>query len=138
MLASFLATALIGTVPAFPRAILQDDASGGAAPAGKETVPESTMASYCIKQVSPNFPPQAQTKGAQLVVLQVTVRSNGTVHPIRIVSGNASLEPEAMDAVRLWRYRPYMQDGQPIDVMTNVRVDFVPGKLGGLVSHPGH
>jgi protein TonB len=95
------------------------------------------MASFCLTIVSPNFPMQAQAQGAQVVVLKVVVRHTGAVNPIHIVSGNPSLEPEAMDAVRLWRYRPYMADGQPIDVMTTVRVDFVPGKLGGLVSHPG-
>jgi protein TonB len=138
-LVPLLAATLIGTASGLPSSILQDEAGGtGAAPAGRKIVPEATMTSLCIKQVSPNFPPQAQAKGAQVVVLQVVVRSNGTVHPVRIVSGNPSLEPEAMDAVRLWRYRPYMQDGQPIDVMTNVRVDFIPGKLGGMVSHPGH
>ena len=87
--------------------------------------------------VSPHFPLQEQAHGAQTVVLQVVVRHTGAVNPIHIVSGNPALEAEAMDAVRLWRYRPYMADGQPIDVMTNVRVDFIPGKQSGLVSHPG-
>jgi periplasmic protein TonB len=96
------------------------------------------MASSCLTMVSPRFPLEAQAQGAQTVVLKVVVRHTGAVNPIHIVSGNPSLEAEAMDAVRLWRYRPYMSDGQPIDVMTSVRVDFVPGKQGGLVSHPGH
>lgn len=95
------------------------------------------MASSCLTMVSPRFPLQAQARGAQVVVLQVVVRHTGAVNPIHIVSGDSSLEAEAMDAVRLWRFRPYMADGQPIDVMTNVRVDFIPGKQGGLVSHPG-
>ena len=96
------------------------------------------MASSCLTMVSPRFPLEAQAHGAQTVVLKVVVRHTGAVNPILIVSGDPSLEAEAMDAVRLWRYRPYTVDGQPIDVMTNVRVDFIPGKQGGLVSHPGH
>jgi periplasmic protein TonB len=95
------------------------------------------MASFCLTMVSPRFPLQAQAQGAQTVVLQVVVRHTGVVNPIHIVSGNPALEAEAMNAVRLWRYRPYLVDGQPVDVMTNVRVDFIPGKLSGLVSHPG-
>lgn len=70
-------------------------------------------------------------------MLQVVVRRTGAVNPVRLVSGKASLESDAMDAVRLWHYRPYVEGGQPIDVVTNVRVDFVPGRQGGLVSHPG-
>jgi TonB family protein len=134
--AHFFTAALIIMVPAFSSPLLQDGAT--AAPAGRRIVPASTMASFCLTMVSPNFPMQAQAQGAQVVVLKVVVRHTGAVNPIHIVSGNPSLEPEAMDAVRLWRYRPYTADGQPIDVMTTVRVDFIPGKLGGLVSHPAH
>jgi TonB family protein len=132
----FCAAALIIMVPAFSSPLPQDGAA--AAPAGRKIVPASTMASFCLTMVSPNFPMQAQAQGAQVVILKVVVRHTGAVNPIHIVSGNPSLEPEAMDAVRLWRYRPYTADGQPIDVMTTVRVDFIPGKLGGLVSHPAH
>ena len=128
------AAALIITAPALSSPLLQ--AGAASAPAGRKVVPASTMASSCLTMVSPRFPPQAQAQGAQAVVLKVVVRHTGAVNPIHIVSGNPSLEPEAMDAVRLWRYRPYVADGQPIDVMTTVRVDFIPGKQGGLVSHP--
>lgn len=131
----FVATLLIA-VPAFSSPFLQDGAA--LAPAGRRVVPAATMASSCLTMVSPHFPLQEQANGAQTVVLQVVVRHTGAVNPIHIVSGNPALEAEAMNAVRLWRYRPYMADGQPIDVMTNVRVDFIPGKQSGLVSHPGH
>jgi periplasmic protein TonB len=122
-------------VPAFSSPFLQDGAAS--APAGRRVVPAAAMASFCLTMVSPHFPLQEQAQGAQTVVLQVVVRHTGAVNPIHIVSGNPALEAEAMSAVRLWRYRPYMVDGQPIDVMTNVRVDFIPGKQSGLVSHPG-
>jgi TonB family protein len=129
------AATLIITVPALSSPVLQDGAAS--APAGRKVVPASTMASSCLTMVSPRFPMQAQAHGAQTIILKVVIRHTGAVNPIHIVSGDSSLESEAMDAVRLWRYRPYMANGQPIDVMTTVRVDFIPGKLGGLVSHPG-
>lgn len=131
----FAATLMI-TVPALSSPIYLQDGTASA-PAGRRIVPAATMASFCLTMVSPRFPLQAQAQGAQTVVLQVVVRHTGVVNPIHIVSGNPALEAEAMNAVRLWRYRPYLVDGQPIDVMTNVRVDFIPGKLSGLVSHPG-
>lgn len=129
------AATLIITVPALSSPVLQDGAAS--APAGRKVVPASTMASSCLTMVSPRFPLQAQAHGAQSIVLKVVIRHTGAVNPLHIVSGDSSLESEAMDAVRLWRYRPYMANGQPIDVMTTVRVDFIPGKLAGLVSHPG-
>lgn len=72
------------------------------------------------------------------MILQIVVRSTGAVNPIHIVSGTPALEAEAMNAVRLWRYRPYLENGQAIDVVTNVKVNFVPGILGGMESHPEH
>jgi protein TonB len=128
------AASLIITVPALSSPVFQDGTA--LAPAGRKIVPEATMASSCLTMVSPRFPLQAQAQGAQAVVLKVVIRHTGAVNPIHIVSGNPSLEPEAMDAVRLWRYRPYLANGQPIDVITTVRVAFIPGKQGGLVSHP--
>ena len=136
MWAGICASTLVITVPALSSTVLQD--GGGAAPAGRKIVPASTMNAQLLTMVSPHFPVQKQAQGSQVVVLQVVVRHTGAVNPIHIVSGNPSLESEAMDAVRLWRYRPYVEDGQPIDVMTNVKVDFVPGKQAGMVSHPGH
>ena len=134
--ARVLAVSLIITLPAFSSPILQDGAAS--APTGRKIVSASTMASSCLTMVSPHFPLQEQAHGAQTVVLKVVIRHTGAVNPIHIVSGDSSLESEAMDAVRLWRYRPYMVEGQPIDVMTTVRVEFIPGKQGGLVSHPAH
>jgi TonB family protein len=110
----------------------QDGAS--AAPSGRKVVPATAM--VCTKMVSPYFPPQAQAKGAQTVVLQVVVRSTGAVNPIHLVSGSPALEAEAMNAVRLWRFLPYKDNGQAIDVVTNVKVDFIPGKMGGMESRP--
>jgi protein TonB len=136
MWAGICASTLLIAIPAHSSPVLQDGA--GAPPAGRKIVPASTMNAQLLTMVSPHFPLQAQAQGGQVVVLQVVVRHTGAVNPIHIVSGNPSLEAEAMDAVRLWRYRPYVEDGQPIDVMTNVKVDFVPGKQAGLVSHPGH
>jgi TonB family protein len=130
------AATLIITIPGLASPVLQDGAVS--APSGRRVVPERVMASSCLTKVSPRFPVEAQARGGQVAVLQVVVRHTGAVNPIRIVSGDPSLESAAMDAVRLWRYRPYMANGQPIDVMTNVRVEFVPGKQGGLVSHPAH
>ena len=43
-----------------------------------------------------------------------------------------------MDAVRLWHYKPFLRDGQPMDVSTDIRVDFDPQQPGGVVTHPHH
>ncbi len=70
------------------------------------------------------------------VTLRVAISKAGTVMPVRLVAGDKAFAAEAMDAVRLWRYRPYVRDGEAIEVATDVRVEFVPGRPAGMVSHP--
>jgi hypothetical protein len=43
-----------------------------------------------------------------------------------------------MNAVRLWRYKPFNNDQGPIDVTTDVAVSFDLGKPGGIITHPDH
>jgi protein TonB len=52
------------------------------------------------------------------------VDSDGTVRTVRVVSGNRALAAAAVRAVRQWRYRPYLKDGQPIATETNIVISF--------------
>lgn len=61
------------------------------------------------------------------VVLAATISKNGTITNLRVVSGPAVLQQSAIAAVSNWRYRPYMLNGQPVEVETTVDVVF---KLG--------
>jgi protein TonB len=57
-------------------------------------------------------------------VLQATISRSGTIENLRVVSGPALLQQAALDAVRQWRYRPYLLNGQPVEVETTVNVVF--------------
>jgi TonB family protein len=113
--------------------------SGAGAPLGKLNVPAETMAKQCLMMVSPSYP-QSMMKDARsyTVIVRVVVWKSGNVSPMRAISGPPLLQDEAMNAVRLWQYRPYTRDGEPLDVTTDVKVNFVPGKSGGTVSHPSN
>jgi TonB family protein len=112
-------------------------AQGNSDSQGRPEVSAQVMASHCITMVSPHSPQLSASKqGQAVVVLQVAISRLGGVAPLRVLSGPPSLQAEAMDAVRLWRYRPYMRDGVAIDVTTQVPVTFTPGKAAGLVTHP--
>lgn len=106
-----------------------------AAPLGKLNVPAQVMASHCIKVVSPAYPSGAEQKPAA-VVLRVVIWKSGDVAPLHIVSGPPSLEAEAMNALRQWKFKPYVRDGEPLDVTTEVKVQFDPQKQAGMVTHP--
>src|SRR6202521_412607 len=75
------------------------------------------------ESVPPKYPVEARsTQGT--VVLKVVVDANGKVEGLRLVEGNAILATAAIQAVKQWRYRPYVRDGKAQAFQTVVIVDF--------------
>ena len=75
--------------------------------------------------MKPAYPPiaaQAQVQGT--VVLQAVIAKDGTVQDLRVVSGHPLLVAAAMDAVKQWRYKPYLLNDQPVEVDTQINVNF--------------
>jgi protein TonB len=78
-----------------------------------------------IRKVQPNYPPlakQARIQGA--VVLQAVIGKDGTIQNLHAVSGHPMLMQSAIDAVRQWKYKPYFLNGEPVEVDTQVTVNF--------------
>jgi protein TonB len=79
-----------------------------------------------VRQVQPKYPPLAQAAGIQgTVQLRAIVSKSGTIEDLKVVSGPAMLITAAVEAVKQWRYRPYMLNGEPIEVDTEITVRFV-------------
>jgi periplasmic protein TonB len=79
-----------------------------------------------IYRVQPNYPPiarQARVQGA--VELRAIISKAGTIENLVVVRGHPMLSAAAIDAVRQWRYRPYLLNNQPIEVKTEITVNFV-------------
>jgi protein TonB len=117
---------------------MEPQESGAGAPIGKLIVPAKVMAGYCVTMVSPTYPQQdsVQTAKRATVTVRVVIWKSGKVSPMRVISQQSPLNDEAMNVVRLWRYKPYSRAGVLVDVTTDVDVDFIPGKPGGIVTHP--
>ena len=78
-----------------------------------------------IRKTMPTYPPIAKATGTQgTVVLQATIARNGTIENLRMVSGPTLLQQAALDAVKNWLYRPYLLNGEPVEVETTVNVVF--------------
>jgi protein TonB len=78
-----------------------------------------------LKKTAPVYPPIAKAARVEgMVVLQATISASGTIENLRVVSGHPMLQQAALDAVRYWRYRPYLLNGQPVEVDTTVNVVF--------------
>ena len=77
-----------------------------------------------IQRPSP-YPIIAKETGTQgTVVMQATISQSGTIENLRVVSGPAMLQRAALDAVKEWRYRPYLLNGEPVEVETTINVVF--------------
>jgi protein TonB len=81
-----------------------------------------------LRKTSPVYPKFAQDAHITgKVNLKATITKQGTIEGIQVLSGPKILAPAAVDAVKTWRYRPYMLDGQPVSVETNITVVFGSG-----------
>jgi protein TonB len=81
-----------------------------------------------VQQVEPAYPELAKIARIQgTVQLAAVIAHDGTISKLRVLSGPPLLVAAAVDAVRQWRYRPYILNGQPVEVETQVSVNF---KLG--------
>jgi periplasmic protein TonB len=80
---------------------------------------------YLIRKIQPAYPPLAkQARISGSVVLQAVISKDGTIQKLQVVSGHPMLVQSALDAVRQWRYKPYILNGEPVEVDTQVTVNF--------------
>lgn len=89
------------------------------------TVPAEEMQRRIRHQTPPEYPEEALRARVQgTVVLDVIVSAQGTVEAVKQLSGPDILSAAAVDAVRWWRYEPYLSNGEPAIVETTVEVNF--------------
>ncbi len=78
-----------------------------------------------VRKVLPTYPPLARSARVQgPVVLQAMISKLGTIENLQVLSGHPLLAPAAIDAVRQWRYRPYILNNEPVEVETQITVNF--------------
>jgi periplasmic protein TonB len=78
-----------------------------------------------IFRTIPTYPVIARSMRVEgTVVLAATISKAGTIENLRVASGSPVLQQAALDAVKTWRYKPYILDGQPVEVETSIEVVF--------------
>jgi len=80
-----------------------------------------------IRKILPAYPPLARSahvQGQGQVVLQAVISKQGAIENLKVVAGHPMLVPAAIDAVRQWRYRPYVLNNEPVEVETQITVNF--------------
>ena len=97
-------------------------------PAGPVHVPSTLEAGLLLQKTIPAYPPIARAAGTQgTVVLEATISKAGTITNLRVTAGPLMLQQAALEAVKTWRYRPYLLNGEPVEVETTVNVVFTLG-----------
>jgi TonB family protein len=78
-----------------------------------------------VKRVQPVYPAQARQMRVQgPVQLQATISKEGNISNVKVVSGNAQLARAAVDAVKQWKYKPYYLNNEPVEIQTQIMVNF--------------
>jgi len=86
--------------------------------------PEDAAAKL-ISRPAPVYPPEARDKGIQgAVVLHAIIAKDGTIKQLAVISGPKELQASAIDAVKQWRYVPYLVDGDVVEVETDITVNY--------------
>lgn len=83
------------------------------------------MAGQLVNRVDPVYP---ETDAQGTVVLHAIIAPDGTVQQLSVISGPPPLQGAAVDAVRQWTYKPYLLNGEPIEVRTTINVIYTLAK----------
>jgi len=88
-------------------------------------VSSGVVSGLLLRKVQPNYPPLARQARIQgVVVLQAQISKEGNIQNLQLISGHPMLAPAAIEAVKQWKYKPYLLNGEPVEVETQVQVNF--------------
>ena len=103
----------------------QSSADKSASKGIPSSVPAEEMQKNLITKIPPVYPPEAKKARIQgKVVLEAVIGVEGHVENLKVVSGPKELQQSALDAVRQWVYKPYLVNGNPVEVTTTVNVTY--------------
>jgi len=89
------------------------------------SVSQGVSQGLLLKKVQPKYPPNAlhmRVEGA--VQLMATISKDGDISAVKILSGEPQLAHAALDAVKQWKYKPYLLNGEPVEIQTQITVNF--------------
>ncbi len=95
------------------------------APPTRVRISQGVTRGLLIHKQEPTYPPLARAARVQgEVVLNAIIDANGQIQNLQLVGGHPMLVPAAIAAVKQWRYKPYLLNGQPVEVETTITVIF--------------
>ena len=108
---------IVATAVAVPKLVAPD----------RVRVSQGVSQGLVLQMVKPQYPATARAMHLQgAVLLDALIGKDGAVKNLKTVKGHPVLAKSALDAVKLWRYKPYLLNGQPVEVETQITVNFLP------------
>ena len=99
--------------------------NSSSAPPTRISVPGKVTAAAIVDRTTPEYPPQARAGHLQgEVLLHAIINKEGKISELQVLSGDDVLAKSALEAVRQWRYKPMLVDGEPAEVDTTITVTF--------------
>ncbi len=78
-----------------------------------------------VKEIPPQYPVTALQRRAEgAVELEATISKSGNITAVKVLSGDVQLAHAAVEAVKQWKYKPYLLDGEPLEIQTQITVKF--------------
>lgn len=121
-----------GAIPGLPNGIASAGSGTRPAPATPPPAPTRPVRishmspGSLIYQLQPVYPPLARTAHVEgQVVLAALISKEGTIKNLRVLMGHPMLVTSAIEAVSKWRYRPYILNSEPVEVETQINVNFL-------------
>jgi protein TonB len=89
------------------------------------TVGGAVQKARMLRQVQPQYPPLARQARIQgTVKLTAVISKDGSIQELEVINGHPLLIPAAMQAVKQWKYKPTLLNGQAVEVVTQIDVNF--------------
>jgi protein TonB len=105
---------LVGGEGSAPRPVLQS-----------LNISQGVSQGLLLKKVQPVYPRSAlNLKIEGIVELMATIAKTGAISQVKILSGDSQLARAASDAVKQWKYKPYLLNGEPVEIQTQVTINF--------------
>jgi TonB family protein len=100
-----------------------EDHSSASKPTKTLNVSPEVMSGNLLTKAVPHYPDAAKKAKIQgTVVLSAVIGKDGAIENLRVLSGPAELQKSALDAVRQWTYKPYLLNGDPVEVNTTINI----------------
>jgi len=94
-------------------------------PPKRITIGGNVQQAKLVRQPKPVYPPLAkQARISGIVHLAAVISANGTIQDLKVISGHPLLIPAALEAVKQWVYQPTLLNGEPVEVQTQIDVNF--------------